>query len=443
MPVRHCVWTKWSAGRHRNTIWNRARAMAQDNTSLVDFGQITTNTIFYVYSVVVDLNGTPSDRTDDKLTIGALVYGPNTYPNTNNQIVHQAQSDGFKDEDLNLNPSPTLQLEYVAVDRSGFVGKFGNLYFYYSNIPLAPGSVVPITPTEVFDPQATCFLRGTCLETPRGPVPVEELKAGDLLTTRDGGASPIAWIGRSSYATGFVIRNEGIVPVRIRAGGLGRGLPLRDLIVSPRHGILLDGALVPAICLVNGETIVQEITGPVIDYFHVELDRHDCVLAAGVWSESFLDNGSRFRFHNAAAHDGTTRGSAIPYPAPLVEAGPELARRLVALRAATAIAPRGHLVGCVERINPELVSGWAQDLDQPEQPVIVEAMLDGVVLARTVALGARADVAQAGFRRVGCGFELDLPPGLLDAGSLPRLVVRRHGDGVALLPPTALNLAAA
>lgn len=406
--------------------------MAQDATPLVDFSQITTNTIFYVYSVAVNLDGTPSDLTDDTLTIGALVYGPETYPNTNNQIVYQALSDGFKDADLNLDPSPTLQLEYVAVDRSGFVGKFGTLYYYYSNIPLTPGAVVPVTPAESFDPNATCFLRGMCLQTPAGPVSVEDLKAGDLLITRDGGAAPISWIGRSSYATGFVVHNAEILPVRIRAGALGRCLPLCDLVVSPRHCILLDGALVPAICLVNGETIAQEIPGPVIDYFHVELDRHDCVLAAGVWSESFLDNGSRFRFHNAATHDGATRGSAIPCSAPLVEDGPELAHRLIALRAATGVAQDGPLAGWVERCDPMMISGWAQDLDRPGEPVIVEAVLDGAVLACAAARGDRPDVARAGLPVARCGFDLALPPGLVDAESLPRVEVRRHDDGANL-----------
>jgi hypothetical protein len=63
--------------------------------------------------------------------------------------------------------------------------------------------------------------------------------------------------------------------------------------------MFLDGLLVPARCLVNGTTIVQERELEHVDYFHVELDSHDIILAEGASSESFLDDDSRGMFHNA------------------------------------------------------------------------------------------------------------------------------------------------
>jgi hypothetical protein len=36
-----------------------------------------------------------------------------------------------------------------------------------------------------------------------------------------------------------------------------------------------------------------------IEYFHIELDSHDVILAEGALSESFIDDDSRGMFHNA------------------------------------------------------------------------------------------------------------------------------------------------
>lgn len=409
----------------------------------VDFTQITTATPFYVYLVTVDGNGTPPDRTDDWLTIVSLVYDPSTFPSTNNQIVHQAQSDGFKDADLQLNQDPTLQVEYVTADHSGFVGRFGNTYYLYSNIPRGPGGQVPIADEPQWDPAATCFLRGTLLQTRGGLVAVEDLRIGDMLRVAGGGMLPIRWIGTSRYAAYFVSKSRNILPVRIRAGALGCGLPERDLLVSPRHCMLFQGALIPAIRLLNGVTITQAVPAEVIAYYHVELDRHDCVLAEGVWTESFLDNGSRFRFHNAATHDGVARGSAVPFPAPLVEGGAELADLLRVLRATTGAQGVGRLAGYVETLDPRVISGWAWDLDYLGRPVILEAVLDGMVLARTVAVGERTDVSVAGSGSAACGFVMTLAEGLVGPTDLERVLVRRQEDHAVLATlPRTLRAAA-
>ena len=64
--------------------------------------------------------------------------------------------------------------------------------------------------------------------------------------------------------------------------------------------MFLDGVLVPADCLVNGSSIVQERGLDRVDYFHVELDTHDILFAEGAAPESFYDDDSRGMFHNVA-----------------------------------------------------------------------------------------------------------------------------------------------
>jgi hypothetical protein len=63
--------------------------------------------------------------------------------------------------------------------------------------------------------------------------------------------------------------------------------------------MLLDGGLVVARTLVNGRTITRDLTRRSVDWYHVELDTHDIVLAEGAPAESYLDTGNRGMFGNA------------------------------------------------------------------------------------------------------------------------------------------------
>jgi hypothetical protein len=148
------------------------------------------------------------------------------------------------------------------------------------------------TDTVVF----ACFLRGTRIATPYGEVAVEDLRAGDLVLTLNHGRSPIRWIGRRVLDPMMIDRPRDAWPIRIRRGALTDNVPHRDLFVSPDHCLLVQDVLVPAKLLVNGTTIVQEQLREPFEYFHIELESHDIVLAEGMLSESYLDLGNRHMF---------------------------------------------------------------------------------------------------------------------------------------------------
>ncbi len=154
--------------------------------------------------------------------------------------------------------------------------------------------------TVALNDSPSCYCPGTLILTSRGEQPVEALAINDTVVTASGEHCPIKWIGRRSYAGRFLAANSNVQPIRFHAGSLGNGLPRRDLLVSPEHAMFLDGLLIPARCLVNGTTIVQERGLGRVDYFHIELDSHDVLLAEGAPSESFLDDDSRGMFHNSS-----------------------------------------------------------------------------------------------------------------------------------------------
>jgi hypothetical protein len=185
-----------------------------------------------------------------------------------------------------------------------------------------------------------CFTRGTRLRTETGDVAVEMLCVGDRVAARmAGGFAPIIWIGQRRVDCARHPRPHLVWPVRVVAGAFGTRQPKRDLVLSPDHAVFVDGVLIPVKHLINGTTIRQEPIGA-ISYFHVELARHDVVVAEGLPVESFLDTGNRSAFANGG-------GAIALYPdfgsrvweaegcAPLVIVGPALdaARRRLGERA--------------------------------------------------------------------------------------------------------------
>ena len=176
---------------------------------------------------------------------------------------------------------------------------------------------------------APCFVRGTRIDTPSGPVAVEDLAIGAEISLARGGSAPVKWIGQRRLRPAYSENPVSVAPIVVAEGALGGGLPRRPLRVSPDHALFLDGVLVPAGLLVNGTTITSDLV-ELVEYFHVELERHDVILAEGAAAETYLDTGNRSTFANTPlvtarpVLDGSLGADGSLTCAPMLLDGPRL-----------------------------------------------------------------------------------------------------------------------
>lgn len=147
-----------------------------------------------------------------------------------------------------------------------------------------------------------CFAAGSLIATPEGEREVEHLQIGDRVTTQEGRAVSVKWIGRQTVSTRFGPA-ERLMPVRFEAGSLGEGLPHADLTVTADHGMLVDGVICHAGALVNGETVTRvplAEMGERYTVYHIETENHEIIFANGAPAETFIDNAGRRAFDNFA-----------------------------------------------------------------------------------------------------------------------------------------------
>ncbi len=128
--------------------------------------------------------------------------------------------------------------------------------------------------SNVFTP---CFVAGTKVETANGHVPVEHLKAGDLIRTKDHGFQPLLWVAKRVIDL-TAAKNDHLRPIYL--GRLG---------VSPQHRMLLaNDVLAPAKGLLHLADVDRDTTAQFVVYFHLLLPRHEVIFAEGRATESLL-----------------------------------------------------------------------------------------------------------------------------------------------------------
>ncbi len=186
-----------------------------------------------------------------------------------------------------------------------FTYPYGSGTVFYSTIPLdfySNANYSSITPAEVMallnnTINVLCFVLGTQIETKSGLVAVEDLRPGDLVRVLGGGYEPLRWVGQTEVRADQMASTPNLKPVRIRAGAMGAGLPLRDLWVSRQHRMMVASTAARSLTgqaeMLIAACKLTDLPGIEIDdsvqqvvYFHLLFDGHQVIWAEGAPSES-------------------------------------------------------------------------------------------------------------------------------------------------------------
>ncbi|MGH1368465.1 MAG: Hint domain-containing protein [Maritimibacter sp.] len=143
-----------------------------------------------------------------------------------------------------------------------------------------------------------CFTPGTRIRTDHGDVAIQDIRPGDKVQTKDNGFQDVRWIGTKRVSGARLFAMPELRPIRLRRGALGVDRPDEDLIVSPLHKMLVQGAraqalfntdevLVTARDLIDDRLVIRDHTMSSVTYVHLLLDQHEVVFANGLETESF------------------------------------------------------------------------------------------------------------------------------------------------------------
>ncbi len=244
------------------------------SVSITDSPQFTTESVTIT---VNDTTGTPTDDQGSLSGVGLSQTGIGTYQlATDTPAAVTAAL-----EALVFTPAP------VAAGASTETDFLFRVFDGGTTVTRSGGSVIAEGPA--------CYAEGTRIATPDGPRAIETFRPGALVLTAAGEVRTVRWVGRRHEQCARHRQPDLVEPVRVCADALVPGVPARDVLLSPDHGVLIENVLIPVARLINGRSILRAPTDAVA-YWHLELDSHDILLAEGLPAETYFDNGNRAGF---------------------------------------------------------------------------------------------------------------------------------------------------
>jgi hypothetical protein len=177
---------------------------------------------------------------------------------------------------------------FFTTDNSGtlaLMNQFGNGAISLANADFNP------------PPIYICFCRDTRILTPAGHRRVQYLRPGDIVSTDDGAAQPILWIGRWTASRSDMLRDPEQRPVQVPAHAIAPGMPFADLFLSAQHRIVVndpiaellfgEGKVLAAAKHLFGSNAHRALPPGPMEYFHILLESHAMVVSNGLATESF------------------------------------------------------------------------------------------------------------------------------------------------------------
>ena len=256
---------------------------------------------------------TITDNGSDQTTLSG-----DTAPGTNSDGGPNADNEGTDGETATITDQSGTpygpQGQRIAVDKSGVLSgsdgstisiyeieTYNDIGLYVFSAPLVPGVTYTVVSNVHDDPMPyggiVCFVAGTLIATPRGPVPVEALLPGDDVLVADGRAEPLVCTGSRRVRHRDLVENPALAPIHIPANALGNHA---GLMVSPQHRVFVKGPDARALAgrsegLVSAKLLAEEVGEPFrrtrpkadVHYHHVMCARHELILANGLAAKTF------------------------------------------------------------------------------------------------------------------------------------------------------------
>ncbi|SMX30200.1 hypothetical protein TRP8649_04342 [Pelagimonas phthalicica] len=245
--------------------WDSTGEVATDNTATLD-------------TISHSAGGFPVITTVDSLAVVSLTvtYTNGDTANFTNAVMFQDSNgnlfltnSNFAGTDITSGSSAYIESVTVTTVDTNYTGLF------HTNLQAFP-----------------CFASGTRIATPNGPLPVEEVKVGDRVTTASGTERQVIW--RASRHLVFSDGDLSQKPIEIKPGAMGRGFPQNRLVLSPQHGVMLPATTQSPAALVAAKHLTplpgfRQMRGArSVTYHSILCDQHDILLAEGLPVESFF-----------------------------------------------------------------------------------------------------------------------------------------------------------
>ncbi len=394
---------------------------------------------------------------------GGLMLGALT---TNSQVAHDLRvQERYPLLASAISAGASPQLRNAATTGGNLLQRTRCFYFYDTAVACnkrKPGSGCGAIGGKMV---YACYLKGSRIATPDGEVQVETLKAGDKVLTAAGGVATVKWLGHRTLYKNRIPAKDAVraFPILFKKDSIANNVPHRDLTLSPGHHVSFDGTLVPAMMLVNGQTIIQQFNTKVFEYFHVELEQFDIILAEGVPAESYVDTGNRSMFQNAAdvamnpdfgPAEGRpeVKGIKVVQQGPVVEA---IRKQLLARAEAITGAVRTTDAALCIEVNGQIVHSTPEFSKEGVYQFALPANAGDVrVLSRSAIVRDVTPLARRDLRQIGVGLSgiavstaggrqqislTDTALTGLNAAQDVKGTAMRWTNGAAVIPATLIN----